>query len=196
MNKQERFDRLDRFIEEDRIVRHTWGDGQELACLLLAIAPEVSYEDDNGQTYSSPMRCPADVLPKWMAKLTPYIDDCGSDTAWPKTIRRYARTVRAASMTFSEEQWAKVELAVQLAFLHKYGHRLEGLTSTVENACRAWAAGEEAFPDAVYPCGSDVTEHVYAPGLLQVLDGPREWDDFTDMLLSTIERELGVRACG
>jgi hypothetical protein len=38
---RERFDRLDSFIAEDRLVRHAWGDGQERACLLLTLAPEV-----------------------------------------------------------------------------------------------------------------------------------------------------------
>ena len=81
MNINERFDRLDRFIAEGRLVRNEWGDGQERACLLLAIAPEV------GGSEGKVDLCPASVLPPWLAELTPSLDDNGTNAAWPAMVR-------------------------------------------------------------------------------------------------------------
>jgi hypothetical protein len=97
----DRFDRLCFFIKESRLIRNEWGDGQERACLLVAIAPEVG---ENGDTD----RCPAYVLPRWMAHLTPDIDDNGSMDAWPKMVERYATVVRRGSHTLDEKGWYRV----------------------------------------------------------------------------------------
>ncbi len=101
MNLNERFNRLDEFIAEDRLVRKMWGDGQARACLLLAIAPEVGV---NGAVD----RCPADVIPPWLAELTPCLDDNGTKDAWPTMIRRYSIVVRRGAETLDDAGWRRV----------------------------------------------------------------------------------------
>ncbi len=101
MNLNERFDRLDCFIAEDRLVRKTWGDGQERACLLLALAPEVGAE-------GAVARCPAYLIPAWLAYLTPDLDDCGTEAAWPAMVRRYAAVVRRGAETLDDAGWRRV----------------------------------------------------------------------------------------
>ncbi len=110
MNLNERFNRLDTFITEDRLVRKTWGDGQERACLLLALAPEVG-------TKGVASGCPADVIPAWLAYLTPDLDDCGTEAAWPAMVRRYATVVRRGAETLDDAGWRRVLARTMLAVL-------------------------------------------------------------------------------
>ena len=125
MNTNERFDRLDTFIAEDRLVRKAWGDGQERACLLLALAPEV-------ETVGVVERCPASVLPAWFAHLTPSIADCGSEAAWPAMVRRYARVVRRGATTLDDAGWRLVLARTMLAVLAEAKpHDTSGLCARV-----------------------------------------------------------------
>jgi hypothetical protein len=110
MNINERFNRLDTFIAEDRLIRKAWGDGQECACLLLALAPEIG---TSGAVY----RCPASVLPPWLAHLTPSLDDAGSTAAWPTMVRRYSRVVRRGAETLDDAGWRRVLARTMLAVL-------------------------------------------------------------------------------
>jgi hypothetical protein len=110
MNLNERFNRLDTFIAEDRLVRRMWGDGQERACLLLALAPEVGAE-------GAVARCPASVLPPWLAELTPNLDDFGTEAAWPAMMRRYSHVVRRGAETLDDEGWRRVLARFLIAVL-------------------------------------------------------------------------------
>jgi hypothetical protein len=91
VSMNERVDRLDRMIAEGRVIRHKWTDkdaaGRELACLLVAISPEVGPRGDT-------RNCPSSVMPPWLALLTPILDDRGSVGAWPGMVRRYASLAR------------------------------------------------------------------------------------------------------
>ena len=82
----ERLDRLDALIREDRIIRGAWTE-RDRACLLAALAPEAG----KAQSAST---CPAEVMPEWLAHLTPWIDDAPSEEAWPALVRRYAALAR------------------------------------------------------------------------------------------------------
>ena len=107
-----RFDRLDTYIAEDRILRGAWFDadgGRERACLLVALAPEVG----EGMIFA----CPASLLPPWLAYLTPSLDDGVSLGAWPEVIRNYARTVRRGATTLDASGWRRVQARFLLAVL-------------------------------------------------------------------------------
>jgi hypothetical protein len=110
VNINERFNRLDEFIAEDRLVRKKWGDGQERACLLLALAPEVGAE-------GAVARCPAYLIPSWLAYLTPDLDDCGTEAAWPAMVRRYSVVVRRGATTLDDAGWRRVLARTMLAVL-------------------------------------------------------------------------------
>ena len=100
MTPTARFDRLDRFIAEGRIIRGSWGDGKERACLLLALAPEVG----SGNIAA----CPASVLPPWLAELTPPIDDNVAAADWQEIVATYARVVRRGSERLDADGWHRV----------------------------------------------------------------------------------------
>ncbi len=82
----ERLDRLDALIREERIIRGAWTE-RDRACLLAALAPEAGKAE-------SASACPAEVMPRWLAHLPPWLDDAPSEQAWPALVRRYAGLAR------------------------------------------------------------------------------------------------------
>jgi hypothetical protein len=112
MNIEDRVERLNTFINEDRIVRGYWtgvdGRGRETACLLAALSPEVVEHDGNASA------CPASVMPAWFAFITPWIDDNASEAAWPSAIRRYA-VCAARWSVLDDAAWRRVEIAARRA---------------------------------------------------------------------------------
>jgi hypothetical protein len=98
--------RIKQFADEGRIIRGQWhktdSEGRELACLLGAVGADVN----------SPSKCPAEVMPAWLAHLTPSIDDNTSESAWPEIIRRYADcAVRWHVLT--PDDWQRCEMKVK-----------------------------------------------------------------------------------
>jgi len=89
MDFDERVNNLDVHINRGTLVRREWGDGYRRACLLAALSPEAASAE-------SATACPADVIPPWIAALTPSMDDRGSAEAWPAFVRRYASVIRRA----------------------------------------------------------------------------------------------------
>ena len=142
MNINERFDRLDTFIAEDRLIRKAWGDGQERACLLLALAPEVG---PRGDVY----RCPASVLPAWLAHITPWLDDAGSPAAWPAMVRRYAVVVRRGAETLDDDGWRRVLARTMIAVVAEAApHDPSESCARVSALWERVLAGDEPTKDA------------------------------------------------
>lgn len=83
----ERVKRLNTFFQTGRIIRSEFvsrnDEGKQTACLLAAMSPEVGVTEDTAS-------CPADVMPRWLADVTPTIDDAGSLDAWHSMVQRYA----------------------------------------------------------------------------------------------------------
>lgn len=104
-----RLDRLDQYLAEGKIIRRNWSrldeQGRVLVCLLAALAPECAPSKD-------PALCPADVMPLWLAHLTPWIDDAGSEEAWPAQILRYAALARRWH-ALSDSDWQRLEYTVR-----------------------------------------------------------------------------------
>jgi hypothetical protein len=137
VNLNERFNRLDTFITEDRLVRKQWGDGQERACLLLALAPEVGAK-------GAVERCPAYLIPSWLAYLTPDLDDCGTEAAWPAMVRRYSVVVRRGATTLDDAGWRRVLARTMLAVLAEVTpHDLSGSCARVAALWTRVLAGDE-----------------------------------------------------
>ena len=99
-------DRLDAAIAADTLTRRRWTaeeHGRHLSCLLAAMVPECG-ESETATT------CPATVIPSWLAHLTSWIDDAGSQDRWPWVVREYARLLRA-SAELTPEQWRRLDFA-------------------------------------------------------------------------------------
>jgi hypothetical protein len=96
---------LESMIAENRVIRGNWvgtdAQGRETACLLAAISVDV-------RKNHCPGHCPADIMPPWLAHLTPFIDDRGSLEAWPGVIRRYAK-LAARWHALTPEAWQRAE---------------------------------------------------------------------------------------
>lgn len=72
-------------LAEGRLIRRKWSDkdpdGRQLLCLYTSLM------DD---PLARPSKCPASVAPQWIAELLPWMDDVGTDDAWPAMVRRVA----------------------------------------------------------------------------------------------------------
>jgi hypothetical protein len=103
--------RLDQFIAEGRLIRKDWtgtdAEGRETACLLAALSPEVAKERKE-------QACPADIMPSWLAHLTPWINDAGSTAEWPAVVRRYAALARRWHV-LDAAGWRRAEYRVRRA---------------------------------------------------------------------------------
>ena len=97
-------DRLDSAIASDLVIRRFWTreeGGRHLACLLATLVPECGEQ----RTISA---CPATVMPRWLAELTPWLDDSGSVEAYPTMIREFARLLRA-SQSITADAWSRLD---------------------------------------------------------------------------------------
>jgi hypothetical protein len=98
---------------EGRLIRNNWSgtdaDGRELLCLYTALA---------GSPTARPDSCPAELAPRWIAHLLPWLDDFGTLKAWPSVVRRVvALSPRLASVP-AETEWKVRALCVREAMLH------------------------------------------------------------------------------
>ena len=107
----ERVSALNKHIGQGTLIRDKYtgtdAKGRETACLLVAIAPEVG---PAGRVSN----CPASVMPQWMAVLTPFIDDRGSEAAWPQMVRRYA-ALAADWHLLDADAWSRMQEAARQA---------------------------------------------------------------------------------
>jgi hypothetical protein len=100
---------------EGTLIRNDWigtdDDGRETACLLAAVAPECGQARSAGS-------CPANVMPSWLAHLTPWIDDAGSEAEWPRVVRRFAATAKNWPHLTERHEYAVRALCVREAMRH------------------------------------------------------------------------------
>jgi hypothetical protein len=98
-------------IAEGRLIRRAWTAGHDRACLLAALSPEAGA----AQTAAA---CPAELMPPWLAYLTPWLDDAPSEHAWPGVVRRYASLARRWHV-LDGEAWRRAEIASLLAIVEE-----------------------------------------------------------------------------
>ena len=136
-------DRLDSYIREGRLTRHQWtgtdDQGREIVCLLVALSPEVGENKD-------PSACPASVMPEWLAHLTPWMDDMGTDAAWYSMVKRYAGLARRWHV-LSEETWTRLNyhsraIIVREAMTHTKDEKVIKVCERVASLCERRANGE------------------------------------------------------
>lgn len=96
---------LNHYISQGRLIRRAWVDidehGRKTACLLAALSPDVCRAHDAGA-------CPADIMPQWLAYLTPWMDDDGTEEAWLFMVKRYA-AVAGRWHVLSDETWRRLD---------------------------------------------------------------------------------------
>lgn len=124
---ESRCNRLEDYISTGRLLRHEWSavrDGKQYACLLAALSPEVlDYAKDGPgaldvtDVTEVTDSCPVDLMPKWMADLTVWIDDGGTGEVWPDVIRRFAATIRKSRTPVT---WARAEREIKKTLLRMW----------------------------------------------------------------------------
>lgn len=76
---------IQQYAAEGRIIRDKWSDtdeqGRQLLCLYTALA---------GDPDARPESCPAHLCPRWLAYVLPWMDDSGTEEAWPSVVSRVA----------------------------------------------------------------------------------------------------------
>src|SRR5580692_89519 len=136
-------DRLKQFIAEDRLIRGTWTSGAERACLLASMVPAVQLDHQVSS-------CPAEVMPAWLAHLTPWIDDAGTLKAWPTMVRRYAELAGRwhvlDAAAWQRLDYASRAAAVQEAMKHTQDRQALAACSAVASLCLSVAAGSKIDP--------------------------------------------------
>jgi hypothetical protein len=79
---------FDTMLATGRITRYQWtgrdDNGRVTACILAAIFPQA------GAAKSASV-CPSDQMWPWLAHLTPWINDFGSEGLWQQVVQRYAK---------------------------------------------------------------------------------------------------------
>jgi hypothetical protein len=221
LNFSERLDRLQTLRSEHRLIRNKWvgqdADGQELACLLVALSPEAGNARDAGA-------CPASVLSPWFAYLTPWLDDAGTQAAWEGMVSRYVAIVeRWHELTPERDrclEYAVRALCVREAMRHTSDASVQAVCERVATLCEGVAAGgaidAEAFAAAAAAmaamAAAGVSSRAWAAATAAAAaEAARAaraaraaaWaasrtasrtavDQLTDAILDACERELGI----
>ena len=195
VDTEKRFDLLDDAIARDLVIRGLWRRGSERACLLLTLAPEIEENLGDSEEWAPLYRieaCPSELLPLWLAALTPEIDDRGSAEAWPTTIRRYASVVRRAAHTLDADGWHFVHARFHGRVIRKIAEK-PGLTELQAAAlAHIQTTGQFLLPDTL---ASALTTASYGKG--SPPDGSAERTIGSQILqLETIHWQGGQpRAC-
>jgi hypothetical protein len=96
-------------MHERRLIRRAWtgitSDGRETVCLLAALAPVCGIR-------RSAAACPADVMPRWMAHLTVWIDDGVSAAMWEPIVWRYAALAQRWDV-IDAVTWGRLDFSVR-----------------------------------------------------------------------------------
>ena len=98
-------------LDRGLILRRKWSEGEAM-CLLAAADPEVA-------KYESSDYCPLDLMPQWLAYLTPSMDDEGSAAAWEPMVRRYA-DLFSRWHVLTPEAWERARIQALLSILDLY----------------------------------------------------------------------------
>jgi hypothetical protein len=130
---EEAIENLKCHFKEDRIIRGAWKDvnrnGRETACLLAAMVP------DCGKSEKVEM-CPAHVMPQWLAEVTLFIDDMGTQEEWKKTaIPRYV-DLASRWHILSQNEWDRLFYWMKWAVLNLVSkHPIPGGPTTWLSVC-------------------------------------------------------------
>lgn len=129
-------------LERGTLLRYSWGDGYEKACLLAAVFPEVAQQRRTEA-------CPAGVIPRWFADFTITIDDNSSDAAWEPAVRRYA-ALSLGWHLLNADAWERVLHACLIEILRMGAERIPApaLDEAMQHAI-AWLEAEAPFPGPV-----------------------------------------------
>lgn len=159
-----RVDELRRVHAEGRLLRGAWTrtdeHGRHLACLLVALAPECSAGDADA--------CPAWLMPPWLAHLLPWLDDAGSEAAWPGQMARLIAVLPALLRRLAADpeaarrlDYAVRAIAVREAMRHTRDAAAIAACETVAALCETMASGG-AVTEAQWAVAAETAARAWA----------------------------------
>jgi hypothetical protein len=150
--ESDRLDRLDLCIAEGRLIRGLRGqwwreaDGKFAVDLLTALAPECNVA-------STVAVCPPEVMPVWLAELTLFINDSGTDEHWPAVVRRYAALARRWG-ALDAGAWRRLDYACRaVAVRELISHIGAGERGAIDDALEMLDRVSRGSDDDVYKTG-------------------------------------------
>ena len=200
-------------INAGTLLREDWGDGRETACLYSALVP--------GAT--STKGCPAEIMPQWLADVTPYLDDNGTKEAWRGLVTRYGEASQRWHV-ISADRWEYVrrqltadclKLALDAASTVEHGHYwpvVQSACTSIVDTLRdnqdptpeqreaaeaaAWVAEAEAAEaaEAAAWAAARAAWAAWAADAAAWTADAAAWDSIFDMLMTRIEAEIGETA--
>jgi len=120
---------FDTMLATGRITRYQWtgrdDNGRVTACILAAIFPQA------GAAKSASV-CPSDQMWPWLAHLTPWINDFGSEGLWQQVVQRYAKILHNLHRLDAADG-KRLELVCKRIFVSEArSHARPGLRKTLE----------------------------------------------------------------
>ena len=192
----DRLDRLDAMLAEGRIIRGRWtstdAHGRETACLLSALSPEAADAE-------SAAACPSDVMPSWLAELTPDIDDLTTAAAWPGIVRRYGALAHRWHV-LDAAAWRRAESRTWFEILAIAApHDTEFVVEPVAALWRRVVAGDEPALEEWYAARAAARAAAWDAAEASVQDAAWDaaraaakasvWDSIATACLDAIEAE-------
>jgi hypothetical protein len=133
--------RFELLRREGRLIRLSWTGtdtrGRETACWLAALAPEVGRA-------MTPAACPADIMPRWLAHLTVWLDDAPSDEAWPGLAARFGG-LAGRWRVLAEDDWRRLDYTarrISVEAAHPFAGAAADAVAVVLALLRRAEAGE------------------------------------------------------
>lgn len=125
--------------------------------------------------------CPAHIMPQWLAKLTPTMNDDGSYERWPALIQRYADVANRWHV-LAEQEWEAVRVRILVLVLTTLERRLTAgkyldAARFVGSARDVLERGVGDYPKAL-PAVLTFSQYLYS--LLSLNVAGARIDDFLD----------------
>lgn len=122
---------------EGRLIRNAWSrhvDGRELLCLYTAMV---------GDPEGRPETCPSHLCPRWLAHLLPWMDDKGTESAWPAMVKRVADLAPYFGRLRSRVEWQVRAACVEEAMRHTSNEKAIEICQRVVSLCSRRGRDEE-----------------------------------------------------
>jgi hypothetical protein len=143
---------LAQVVSDGRLIRREWSreeDGRQLLCLYTALA---------GDPDARPATCPADLAPRWIAHLLPWLDDAPSAAAWPGIVDRIVALAPRLATIPPEVEWRVRARIVREAMRSTEEPGVLAVCERVAVLCERRGRGEEVSDQEFAEAAAEAAE--------------------------------------
>lgn len=151
---------------EGRLIRNEWEakeGGRQLLCLYTAMV---------GDPDARPQDCPAHLCSSWLAHLLPWLDDRGTEAAWPEMVRRVAELAPHFGKLHPHVEWQVRATCVREVMQFWDDDEELTICRRAADLCDRQARGENVLSsefDSVRADATEVSKRVFSRGLLGII---------------------------